>query len=151
MKKLLPISVSVMLLFSLASCTKVVVGPGQASVTGSWILTESTRSDGYSWQYFNSGVERGVFDFYGNGIAEYNHGYTSMHGNWYTRFVSSGYYDRYGNYYSDSHQSMEIHVSDRYGGGSINLFFDDVIVTGNELIATYYDGHYIQRYIFRRY
>lgn len=150
MKKLLPILLGLLLLFSFSSCTKTVVGPGTVPVTGSWILVETAQNNGYGWQYFNSPLANGVFDFYSSGAAEYNDNYTYMRGNWYSRFASGAYYDRYGNYYSGSHQTFEVHMTDR-SGGSVDLFFDEIVFAGNDLIATYYDGHYVSRYVFRRY
>ena len=64
---------------------------------------------------------------------------------------SSGYYDQYGTYFSDVHESFEIHVYDNYTHGSADLYFDDVVFTGGRIIATNYNGGIISRYIFKRY
>jgi hypothetical protein len=152
MKRLLPISIAVLVLFSFSSCTKtVVVADGGVPVAGSWVLAETSQRTGYGWQLVRTGLESGVFDFYSNGDARYNDGATSMAGSWLLRYSTGGYYDRYGDYYSGSHQAFEIHMRDRYTGGSVDLFFDEVIVTGNSLIATYYNGNYVSRYVFNRY
>lgn len=143
-----------MLLFivlALGSCTKVLVGPGGTPITGSWVLTETSQRTGSGWQYISTGLENGVFDFYNSGAAEYNDGYVTMQGNWSTRYTSGGYYDRYGDYYSGSHTLFEIHLRDRYSGSNVNLYFDEVIISGNTMIATYYDGRYVSRYVFNRF
>lgn len=131
-------------------CVKTVVVP-DAPVTGSWVLSESTHYNGSSWYYFNTGLEKGVFDFYSNGSAKYDDGYNLMRGNWQIHTVSAGYYDQYGNYYNDLHDTFEIHVYDNYTHGSADLYFDDAVFTGNRIIATNYNGGTISRYIFRRY
>ncbi|GAC1437941.1 MAG: hypothetical protein NVSMB63_00630 [Sediminibacterium sp.] len=114
-------------------------------------MTESAQNSGYGWRYFNSGLEKGVFDFYSNGTARYDDGYNLMQGSWSSRIIVGSYYDQYGNYYNDSHQAFELHVYDNYTKGSIDLLFDDIVVYGNSIIATNYNGSYISRYIFKRY
>jgi len=135
------------------SCVKAVISPVGLSVpvTGSWVLSESSQTNGYGWHYFNTGLENGVFHFYNDGSAKFDDGYNLMRGSWIVRNVSSGYYDRYGNYYNDLHQSFEVHVYDSYTHGSADLYFDDVVFTGNQLVATNYSGGMISRYIFSRY
>lgn len=138
-------------LFFTQSCVKSVVVADRSPVTGSWVLSESLRSKGNGWYYFNTGLENGVFDFYNNGSAQYDDGYSLMRGSWLLRTVSSGYYDQYGDYYNDLHDSFEIHVYDSYTHGSADLYFDDVTFTGNKIIATNYNGGLISKYVFRRY
>lgn len=139
------------LLFLTQSCVKTVVGTTQPPVAGSWVLSESSRSSGNGWYYFNTGLENGVFRFYNNGTAEYDDGYNFMRGSWRIRTIRSGYYDQYGNYYNDLHDSFEIHVYDPVTAGSADLLFDDITYTGSRLIATNYNGYTIARYTFRRY
>lgn len=139
------------ILFFAQSCAKAVIGPDIPPLSGSWVLTESSKSNGNGWHYFNTGLESGVFYFYNNGSAKYADGYSLMTGSWDIRTIGSGYYDQYGNYYNDVHQSFEIHVHDSYTHGSADLYFDDVVFTGNRIIATNYNGGVIARYIFSRY
>ncbi len=133
------------------SCVKSVLVADVNPVAGSWVLSESLRSNGNGWYYFNTGLENGVFDFYNNGSAQYDDGHNLMRGSWLLRTVSSGYYDQYGDYYNDLHDSFEVHVYDSYTQGSADLYFDDVIFTGNKIIATNYNGGLISKYVFRRY
>jgi len=147
--------IRVLIIFSsvifLSACNKVVVVPGQYPVNGSWVLTDAAQSNGYGWQHFYTGLENGVFNFYNNGVASYDNGQNLLNGSWNITTVVSGYYDQYGNYYNDSHQSFEVHVYDSYSNSSVDLYFDDVVFTGNQIIATNYNGTYIERYIFGRY
>jgi hypothetical protein len=111
--------------------------PNKAQVTAGIILTQDLKG--------------GIFDFYNDGAAEYDDGNVLMTGNWNIRTISSGYYDEYGNYYSDLHDSFEIHVYDSYTHSSADLYFDDVRFTGNKIIATNYYGGVISKYVFGRY
>lgn len=133
------------------SCVKSVPGPAILPVSGSWVLSESSQNNGFGWHYFSTGLESGVFSFYNDGTAKYDDGNNLMRGSWDIRSVSAGYYDQYGYYYNDIHDSFEIHVYDSYTHGSADLYFDDVIFTGNQIIATNYNGGMISRYIFTRY
>lgn len=152
MKRLLLISTTILLLFSFSSCTKtVVVADGGMPVAGSWVLAGASQHTSYGWQLVHTGLENGVFDFYNGGGATYSDATTNMQGSWAMRYTSGGYYDRYGDYYSGSHYAFEIHLRDRYSAGSVDLFFDEAIVSGNTLIATYYNGNYVSRYVFNRY
>jgi hypothetical protein len=147
MKKLLLFTTLIVLL---SSCSKGVIVVDQRSIEGSWVLSDASRSNGYGWQYFNSGLEDGVFDFYRSGAAEYDDGYHLMRGSWRIRTVFGGYYDQYGNYYDRAHDAWEVNVYDSYTGGSIDMYFDEVVVYSNRIIATNYNGTYISRYTFRR-
>ena len=151
MKKYLLYLPLILILFLAQSCRKGVLVPLEPPVAGSWILSESSQSSGNGWYYFNTGLEDGVFDFYSNGAARYDDGYSLMKGSWSIHTVRGGYYDQYGNYYNDLHDSFEVHVYDSYTNGSVDLYFDDVVFTGNKIIATNYNGNTISRYIFRRY
>ncbi|SJZ96605.1 hypothetical protein [Sediminibacterium ginsengisoli] len=151
MKRTLLISSLLLVLVSFTACKKYVSVPSPGALSGSWIVTETKESNGYGWRYFNSGLENGVFDFYSNGSAKYDDGYNRMNGTWLIRSVVGGYYDQYGDYYNGRHDMFEIHVYDRYTGSSVDLFFDDVVYTGNRLIATLYRGGYVSRYVFSRY
>lgn len=133
------------------SCTKTVVGPSLPPVAGSWVLSESYQSTGNGWRAVSTGLEGGVFDFYNDGAAQFDDGYNYMTGSWSIRTVSSGFYDEYGQYYNELHDSFEVHVYDSHTRGSIDLYLDDVRFTGNKIIATNYNGGVISKYIFRRY
>lgn len=147
MKKGLLISIAILLL---TSCSKDLVVPDRLSVSGTWVLAEAARSNGYGWQYFNTGLENGIFDFYHDGAAEYSDGYHFMRGIWTIRTVVGGYYDQYGNYYHDAHETFEVHVYDAHTRGSVDLYFDEVVIYSNRMVATNYNGSYISRYVFRR-
>lgn len=151
MKKLLLFIAPFLMLLVMTSCSKGVLVPNQNSIEGSWVLTEASQSDGFNWTYFNSGMEDGVFDFYRNGDAEYDDGFNRMRGQWRIRTLSNGYYDQYGRYQNNIHQTFEVDVYDSRTQGSINLIFDDIVVHPNTLIGTAYDGRYVIRYTFKRY
>lgn len=147
MKKLLLFS-TLIILFS--SCSKIGIAPATRSMEGTWVLSDASRSNGYGWQYFHSGLEDGIFDFYRNGRAEYDDGYHRMKGSWRIRTVIGGYYDQHGYYYDRAHDTWEVRVFDNYTGGSIDMYFDEVAVYNNRIVATHYDGYFILRYTFRR-
>jgi hypothetical protein len=151
MKKILHYLPLLLIVLLAQSCIKTTVVPTTSPVVGSWVLLETKQSTGNGWYYFNSGFEGGIFDFYNDGGAEYDDGNVLMTGNWNIRTISSGYYDEYGNYYSDLHDSFEIHVYDSYTHSSADLYFDDVRFTGNKIIATNYYGGVISKYVFGRY
>ena len=151
MKKVLRYLPLLAVLFFAQGCVKSVLVSDIPPISGSWVLAESSKSSGNGWYYFNTGLESGVFDFYNNGSAKYDDGYNLMKGSWNIRSSSSGYYDQYGTYFSDVHESFEIHVYDNYTHGSADLYFDDVVFTGGRIIATNYNGGIISRYIFKRY
>lgn len=151
MKKYLRYLPLLFILLFAQSCVKSVPGPVVLPVSGSWVLSESSQNNGFGWHYFNTGLESGVFSFYNDGTAKYDDGINLMRGSWDIRSVSSGYYDQYGNYYNDIHDSFEIHMYDNYTHASADLYFDDVLFTGNRIIATNYNGTMISRYIFSRY
>ena len=73
-----------------------------------------------------------------------------MTGFWDIATTSAGYYDQYGKYRNDLHQTFEIHVHDRFTNNSIDLYFDDVSVSNSNIIATSYKGNTVSRYIFSR-
>jgi hypothetical protein len=151
MKKVLRFIPLAFIVLIAQSCSKTTWVPDAPPVTGSWVLSESTKFNGSGWYYFNTGLESGVFDFYSNGAARYDDGYNLMKGSWQIRTTSAGYYDQYGNYYNDLHDTFEVHVYDSYTHGSADLYFDDVVFTGDRIIATNYNGGSISRYVFRRY
>ncbi len=147
MKRLLLFTTLIILL---SSCTKGVIDVTPRSISGTWVVADASRSDGVGWQYFRSGLENGVFDFYRDGSAEYDDGYNLMRGSWRIVTVIGGYYDQYGNYYDRSHDVWEVNVYDRSTRASVDMYFDDIAVYSNRIIATNYDGRYISRYTFRR-
>lgn len=155
MKPVLHFTIFLFAVLSLSSCIKVVNTPPQAAgnpITGSWVLAGAMENDGYGWQSFSPGFETGIFDFYGNGAAQYTDSYSTLSGSWYTTISTAGYYDEYGVYYNDAHQTFQTQLSDTYGTGTLNLYFDYVNVIGpNSFVATYFDGKYIQRFTFNRY
>ncbi|NCI47954.1 hypothetical protein [Sediminibacterium soli] len=153
MKRMLPyLLVIPVLLF--ASCKKGVWVPdrsfGVTDVTGNWYIAEAAQNSGSGWSYINTGLERGTFSFYGNGAARYEDNYNVMTGNWDIMTLSDGYYDRYGDYHQDVHQAFRVRVYDSYTNNSVDLYFDNIVSTGNSLVATSYNGRTITRYIFDR-
>lgn len=147
MKKLLLFTTVIILL---TSCSKGVINISSRSIEGTWVVTDAARNYGNSWQYFYSGLEEGVFDFYRNGSAEYDDGYNQMRGSWRIRTVIGGYYDQYGNYYDRAHDVWEVNVYDSYTGASVDMYFDEIAVSNNRIVATNYNGNYVSRYTFRR-
>ncbi|MEP6847002.1 MAG: hypothetical protein ABI861_13405 [Panacibacter sp.] len=143
-------SFAVISVFLISSCTKVTVTP-QIPITGSWVLTGAAEGDSYGWSSFYTGLENGVFTMYGNGTALYDDGAVSMQGQWYLTGVSGGYFDEYGSYYNGLHQELQLHLSDPYSHSAIDLNFDNVSFRGNSFVATYFNGHLIERYSFGRY
>jgi FlaG/FlaF family flagellin (archaellin) len=65
--------------------------------------------------------------------------------------ISSGYYDEFGVYFTDSHYDLTIHVSDYYGDDAVDMYFDNVSVGINAFVGTNYGNGYIGRYRFARY
>lgn len=151
MKRWLPIFGLLSVLLFAQSCSKQSWAPNIPPVAGTWVLAESSQNNGYGWHSFSTGLESGVFDFYNNGQATYDDGYNLMRGSWLIQTVSTGYYDQYGDYYENLHDAMEIHLFDNQTKASADLYFDDVVFTGSQIIATNYQGAMISRYIFRRY
>ena len=135
-----------------ASCSKVVVDVDvQPAITGSWVLTDAAHKDAYGWYTVSTGVENGIFYFYNNGRAKYVENGTVLEGTWSMRAVTTGYYDEFGVYYTNSHQDLSIHVSNYYGDDTIDMYFDNVKIYGNSFVATNYNKDYIGRYKFSRY
>jgi hypothetical protein len=135
---------------SLASCSKAIVDV-QPSLTGSWVLTDAAQKDAYGWYTVNTGIEQGVFHFYSNGRARYVEHGTTLEGTWSIQTLTTGYYDEFGVYYTDTHQGLSIHVSNYYGDDTIDMYFDNVKIYANSFVATNYTNNYIGRYRFSRY
>jgi hypothetical protein len=133
-----------------ASCSKVVVDV-QPTITGSWILTNAAQKDAYGWYTVNTGVENGIFYFYNNGRARYVENGTTLEGTWSMRTMTTGYYDEFGVYFTNSHQDLSIHVSNYYGDDTIDMYFDNVNIYPNSFVATNYNNNSIGRYKFSRY
>ena len=151
MRSILYLSIIFFTAISLTGCYKKDVIVPINPIEGSWVLDEAAQGNTYGWRSFYTGLETGIFDFYSNGQARYTDGNIIMDGNWYITTVNDGYYDEYGNYYSNVHQSMEIHMYDNYTRSSVDLYFDDINFKGNRFVATYYHNHYIEKYWFSRY
>lgn len=149
MKSIIRLTLLMVAIASLASCSKVVVDV-QPSIAGSWVLTDAAQKDSYGWYDVTTGVENGVFTFYNNGRARYVENGVTLEGTWNLSMVTSGYYDEYGNYHTDRHQSMSIHVSDYYGDDVIDMYFDNVRINGSSFVGTNYNNNYIGRYRFSR-
>ena len=150
MKPILRLTFLFIAIASLASCSKVVIDI-QPTITGSWVLTDAAQKDAYGWYTVNTGIEKGVFTFYNNGRARYVENGVTLEGTWSMRSMSTGYYDEFGIYFTNSHQDLSIHVSNYYGDDTIDMYFDNVKVYGNSFVATNYANNYIGRYRFSRY
>lgn len=152
MKSIVRLTPALFAVLFLSGCIKVVETPVTiAPITGSWALTSASEGDAYSWQPFYTGVENGSFYFSNNGTAQYTEGTLTMQGSWTITNVSGGYYDEYGSFYNGSHQQLDLHLSDYYSHSTIDLHFDNVIFYGNQFVATYFNGNYIERYYFGKY
>lgn len=149
MKSILRIFLIVAAVTVFTSCRKNNdLGP---QLTGSWVLTEAAQYNGFGWTIFRSGLEQGVFNFFSNGNATYTDAYGNMNGYWSVATVRDGYYDEFGQYYTDLHEVMQIDLRDPNNGDNLNLYFNDVSYQGNAFYGTYYSGNYIVRYRFVRY
>ena len=152
MKHIIRLTLLVFVVASFSACTKVVVDVDiQPSIAGSWVLTDAAHKDSYGWYTVNTGIENGVFTFYNNGRAKYVENGVVLEGTWSMRNITTGYYDEYGVYYTNSHQDLSIHVSNYYGDDTIDMYFDNVNVRSSSFVATNYANNYIGRYRFSRY
>ncbi|MCS3797695.1 hypothetical protein [Niastella sp. OAS944] len=152
MKPILRLTFLFIAIVSFASCSKVVVNVDiQPNINGSWVLTDAAHKDKYGWYTVNTGVENGVFTFYNNGRAKYVENGVTLEGNWSMTKISTGYYDEYGVYVTNSHYDLSIHVSDYYGEDAVDMYFDNVSVGINSFVGTNYANGYIGRYRFSRY
>ena len=137
--------------FLLSSCVKTVVGTVNDPIVGSWVLSDASTGNANGWKPLYTGLENGVFTFYTNGSAVYDDGFTTFLGSWAITTVSTGYYDYYGNYYTDYHDAMQVSLRSS-GGSTINLYFDDVNFNNNNYFTgTYYRNYSVERYSFKRY
>lgn len=150
MKSIIRFSLLIAAIASLSACSKVTIDV-QPSISGSWVLTDAAHKDAYGWYTVNTGVENGVFTFYNNGRARYVENGVILEGTWNLQTITDGYYDEYGNYYTDRHQSMSIHVSNYYGDDTIDMYFDNVKIYANTFVGTNYNKDYIGRYRFSRF
>jgi hypothetical protein len=151
MKTVLRLSIILTVFFVFTGCRKVLLVAEQNPIEGSWYISDVSRHDAGGWYGVSTGLENGVFRFYPDGTMQYSDNLGTLYGNWYMRFSTNGYYDQYGNYYTDSHQSLELHVVDYSSHATIDLSFDDVGFYGNEFVATVYNGSFIEKYHFVRY
>ncbi len=136
----------------LSSCLKVVEAPIiPEPIAGSWVLISASEGDAYSWLPFSTGLENGSFYFSNNGTAQYATGVVSMQGSWTISNTTGGYYDENGSYYNGIHQQLDLHLSDYYSHSSIDLHFDNISFYNNQLVATYFNGSYIERYYFAKF
>jgi hypothetical protein len=150
MKPIIRLTLLLIAVASLSGCSKVIIDI-QPSIAGSWVLTDAAHKDSYGWYSVNTGVENGIFYFYNNGQAKYVESGTTLTGTWYMQPSTDGYYDEYGNYYTNNHQSLSIHVSNYSGSDVVDMYFDDVRVNSNSFVGTNYNSDYIGRYRFSRY
>ena len=150
MKPYIHLGVLLVAAASLSGCSKVIVDV-KPSIVGSWVLTDAVHKDSNGWYTVNTGVENGVFYFYNNGQAKYVENGTTLNGTWDMETLTDGYYDEYGNFYTNSHESLAIHVSNYSGSDVVDMYFDDVLVNANSFVATNYTKDYIGRYRFSRY
>lgn len=149
MKSILRIFLIIAAVAVFSSCRKSNdLGP---QLTGSWVLVETAQYNGFGWTIFRSGLEQGMFNFFSNGNATYADAYGNMSGYWSVATVRDGYYDEFGQYYTDLHDAMQIDLRDPNNGDNLNLYFNDVSYQGSTFYGTYYSGNYIVRYRFVRY
>jgi len=150
MKPYLRLSFLIIAVASLSGCSKVMIDI-QPSIVGSWVLTDAAHKDSYGWYSVSTGVENGIFYFYNNGQAKYVENGTTLNGTWNMETLTTGYYDEYGNFYTNSHEALAIHVANYSGSDVVDMSFDDVKVYANSFVATNYTKDYIGRYRFSRY
>jgi hypothetical protein len=137
--------------FLLTSCGKN-VGVVADPIVGSWVLTDAAKGNANGWRPLYTGFENGVFTFYANGSASYDDGFIKYQGSWIISSSTTGYYDYYGNYYTDFHDALQVRLREFSTNSSINLYFEDVnFNSGNYFTATYYNNFSIERYGFSRY
>ncbi|MBC7651600.1 MAG: hypothetical protein H7101_07620 [Deinococcales bacterium] len=137
--------------FLITSCSKS-VGIISNPIVGSWVLSDAAKGNSTGWRPLYTGLENGVFTFYANGSASYDDGFSRYQGNWIIATSTTGYYDYYGNYYTDFHDALQVQLRDFSTNRNINLYFDDVSFnSGNYFTATYYNNFSIERYGFSRY
>jgi len=152
MKQFLSLTLITVAILSFTSCIKTAETPQPPAVdplVGSWYLYDASESYGNNWYPFDPGIY-GILSFYKNGSAQYDDGNFLLNGYWYSSYISDGYYDQYGNYYTDLHQNLEASFSG--GSNSFDLYFDEISFAGhNTFIGTYFTGKNIQRYTFKRY
>ncbi len=135
----------------LTGCVKS-VGLVSDPIVGSWVLSDAAKGNSSGWRPLYTGLENGVFTFYANGSAVYDDGHYTYQGNWAVTTTSTGYYDYYGNYYTDFHDALQVRLRDYSTNSTISLYFDDVnFNSGNYFTATYYNNNSIERYGFSRY
>ena len=155
MKPILRLVFMLLVAASFSSCSKVVDTPYRPAanpLAGSWVVSASDENDGYGWQPFSPAFGNGIFNFYDNGAVQYSDVNVTLAGNWYVSTAVNGYYDEYGNFYTDTHHSLEMHMADSYSDNTLNLYFEYIsFVNPNLFIATYLDGKYIERFSFSRY
>lgn len=150
------LSLSSLFFFSaiFTSCVKnidvISTPPATNSVTGAWYVSDASANYGNGWVSYNADLP-GVFNFYGDGTAQYSDNLGTMQGYWSSDFVYSDYYDEYGNYKNNGHNNFKINVTAN-NGGYVYLNFDDISFSGRDnFITTYYDGKTLERYTFSRY
>ncbi len=153
MKKFLSLVLFTAAIISFSSCIKTVNTPpplpATDPLTGSWYLYDASEYSNGSWHSFDPGIY-GVLTFYNNGNAQYDDGNVLLQGGWVTNYTSDGYYDEYGNYYTDQHKTFQCSLTGS-GSNSLFLYFDDISFAGNnQFSGTYYTGKSIERYTFMR-
>ncbi len=153
MKKLLSLLLFYAAIISFSSCIKTVDAVPPQPVTdplaGSWYLYDASENSNGSWYSFDPGIY-GVLTFYNNSNAQYDDGNVLLQGDWSTNYTSDGYYDEYGNYYTDEHEGFQCSFTGS-GNNSLYLYFDDISFAGNnQFTGTYYTGKSVERYTFKR-
>ncbi|MBC7722743.1 MAG: hypothetical protein H7068_12015 [Pedobacter sp.] len=137
--------------YLLTGCVKN-IGLANDPIVGQWVLTDAAKGNNYGWQPLYTGLENGVFTFYANGSVGYDDGHYTYQGNWAVTTSSTGYYDYYGNYFTDYHDALQVRLREYSTNSTINLYFDDMnFNNGNYFTATYYNNNSIERYGFSRY
>ena len=152
MKKFLSLVLFAAAIISFSSCVKTVNTPPPPvtdPLSGSWYLYDASEYSNGAWYSFDPGIY-GVLTFYNNGNAQYDDGNVLLQGGWATNYTSYGYYDEYGNYYTDEHESFQCSFTSN-SSNSLFLYFDDISFAGNnQFTGTYYTGKSVERYTFRR-
>ena len=152
MKPIIRLSFLLIAVASFSGCSKVTIDLNiPSSLAGTWVLTDAAHKDAGGWYTVNTGVEKGIFYFYNNGKARYIENGNTLEGTWNVQTIVSGYYDENGNFYTDAHQSLSLHLSNYAGDDTIDMDFDNVKIGANSFVGTNYTKDYIGRYRFSRY
>lgn len=152
-RNLLLVLVSGFILIAASSCSKIVIVPETAPLSGEWYLQSAERFDSYKWETINTGYESGIFKFHSNGDVSYSDALGELYGNWNMYPETSAYYDWNGNYRVDYHTIFTMSLFEAGNNTPASSWsFDDNNYNGsNRFKAIYTTNNYRYEYTFVRY